>query len=85
MLYETLWLGYALAIAIFLSIGFLGLILSISLPGLKLRTMPVILSVLIILTSLYFSSRWNTEKKGIQALAQQIEMAITRYLDTHKK
>lgn len=85
MLYETLWLVYALGVAIFLSIGFLGLILSISLPGLKLRVMPVILSVLIILTGIYFSSRWGTEKKGIQALTQQIELAITRYLDTHKK
>ena len=85
MLYETLWLVYALAIAIFLSIGFLGLVLSISLPGLKLRAMPVILSVLIILTGIYFSSRWNTEKKGIQALTQHVELAITKYLDTHKK
>ena len=85
MLYETAWLFFTLGIGILLSIGLLGLFFSLSIPGRTVKEEAVILSVLIILTSIYFSYKWNAEKREIQALGQQAELALKQYLTSHKK
>jgi hypothetical protein len=43
------------------------------------------ISVLIILTGIYFSSLWNSQKKEIRVLTQQAEEAIKQYLATHPR
>jgi phosphotransferase system glucose/maltose/N-acetylglucosamine-specific IIC component len=85
MLYEIVWLVFALMITIILSIGLLGLFLSSSIPGLKLRPLPIIISVLIILTAIYFSFHWTIDKRKIQTWSQEAEQVIKKYLETHKK
>ena len=85
MLYETVWLFFALGVGILISIGLLGLIFSPALPPRILKAMAVMLSVLIILTGLYFSSQWSAQKKGIQVLTQQAEETIKQYLAAHPK
>lgn len=84
MLYETAWLFFTLGIGILLSIGLLGLFFFLSIPGRTIKEEAVILSVLIILTGIYFSYRWNAEKKEIQVLGQQVEQALNHYLTAHK-
>jgi hypothetical protein len=85
MLYETVWLFFALGVGILISIGLLGLIFSPALPPRILKAMAVMLSVLIILTGIYFSSQWSAQKKGIQVLTQQAEETIKQYLAAHPK
>ncbi len=85
MLYETLWLFFALGAGVLVSIGFLGLILSPAIPSRILRVVAVMISVLIILTGIYFSSLWNSQKKEIRVLTQQAEEAIKQYLATHPR
>ncbi len=85
MLYETVWLFFALGVGILISIGLLGLIFSPALPPRILKVMAVMLSVLIILTGIYFSSQWRAQKQGIQVLAQQAEETIKQYLAAHAK
>ncbi len=63
MLYETVWLFFAIAVGILISIGLLGLIFSPSIPPPILKVMAVIISVLIILTGIYFSYQWSAQKK----------------------
>lgn len=85
MLYETAWLFFTLGIGILLSIGLLGLFFFLSIPGRTIKEEAVILSVLIILSGIYFSYKWNAEKKEIQVLGQQVEQALNHYLTAHKK
>ena len=85
MLYETVWLFFALGAGVLISIGFLGLILSPAIPPRILKVMAVMVSVLIILTGVYFSSLWSAEKKEIRVLAQQAEEAVKQYLATHPR
>jgi hypothetical protein len=85
MLYETVWLFFALGAGVLISIGFLGLILSPAIPPRILKVMAVMVSLLIILTGIYFSSLWNAQKKEIRVLTQQAEEAIKQYLATHPK
>lgn len=85
MLYETVWLFFALGVGILISLGLLGLIFSPSIPPPILRAMAVIISVLIILNGIYFSYQWSAQKKGIQVLTQQAEETIKQYLATHQK
>lgn len=85
MLYETVWLFFALGVGILISIGLLGLIFSPAIPPRILKAMAVMISVLIILTGIYFSYQWNAQRKGIQVLAQQAEEAIKQYLAAHPK
>ena len=86
MLYETAWMFFVLGIGIFLSIGLLGLIFSLStIVGRKIKDLALILSLLIIIGGIYFSYRWYDEKKEIQVLAQQVEQAVNQYLTAHKK
>ncbi len=85
MLYETVWLFFALGVGIVISIGLLGLIFSPAIPPRILKVMAVMVSVLIILTGIYFSYQWSAQRKGIQALAQQAEEAIRQYLVAHPK
>jgi sulfite exporter TauE/SafE len=85
MLYETVWLFFALGAGVLISVGFLGLILSPAIPSRILRVMAVMISVLIILTGIYFSSLWNSQKKEIRVLTQQAEEAIKQYLATHPR
>jgi len=85
MLYETVWLFFALGVGILISIGLLGLIFSPALPPRILKAMAVILSVLIILTGIYFSSLWSAQRNGIQILTQQAEETIKQYLAAHPK
>jgi hypothetical protein len=47
--------------------------------------MAAIISVLIILTGIYFSSHWSAQKKEIRVFTQQAEEAIKQYLATHQK
>jgi len=85
MLYETVWLFFALGVGVLISIGFLGLVLSPAVPPRILKVMAVMISVLIILTGIYFSSQWTAQKKEIGVLAQQAEEAIKQYLAAHPK
>jgi len=85
MLYETVWLFFALAAGILISIGFLGLIFSPTIPPRILKVVAVMISVLIILTGIYFSSQWSARKKEIRVLTQQAEEAIKQYLAAHPK
>jgi hypothetical protein len=85
MLYETVWLFFALAAGILITIGFLGLIFSPAIPPRILKVMAVMISVLIILTGIYFCSQWSAQKKEIQVFTQQAEEAIKQYLAAHPK
>ncbi len=85
MLYETVWLFFALGVGIVISIGLLGLIFSPAIPPRILKVMAVLVSVLIILTGVYFSYQWSAQRKGIQVLTQQAEEAIRQYLAAHPK
>ena len=85
MLYEISWLIFALIVAILMSIGLLGLIFFPSIPAKPIRAVALILSILILLSGIYFSYRWNAEKRGIQALTGQVEQVLKKYLDKHKK
>mgnify|MGYP006267888449 CR=1 FL=1 len=85
MLYETVWLFFALGVGILISIGLLGLIFSPAVPPRVLKVMAVMISLLIILTGIYFSYQWRAQRKGIQALAQEAEEAIKQYLAAHPK
>jgi hypothetical protein len=83
MFYETVWLFFALGAGVLISIGFLGLILSPAIPPRILKVMAVMVSLLIILTGIYFSSLWSAQKKEIRVLTQQAEEALKQYLATH--
>lgn len=85
MLYETVWLFFALGAGVLISVGFLGLILSPAVLSRILRVMAVMISLLIILTGIYFSSLWNSQKKEIRVLTQHAEEAIKQYLTTHPR
>jgi disulfide bond formation protein DsbB len=85
MLYETVWLFFALGVGVLISIGLLGLIFSPAIPLRILKVMAVMISVLIILSGIYFSYQWSAQKKGIQVLTQQAEEAIKQYLAGHPK
>ena len=85
MLYETVWLFFALGAGVFISMGFLGLVLSPAVPTRILKVIAVMMSLLIILTGIYFSSLCNAQKKEIRVLTEQAEEAIKRYLATHPK
>jgi hypothetical protein len=85
MLYETVWLFFALGAGVLISIGFLGLILSPAIPTRILKVMAVMISLLIILTGIYFSSQWSAQKKEIRVWTQQVEESIKQYLATHPK
>ena len=85
MLYETVWLFFALGASVLISIGFFGLVFSPALPPRILKVMAVMISVLIILTGIYFSSQWSAQKKEIRVLTGQVEEAIKQYLATHPK
>jgi hypothetical protein len=43
------------------------------------------ISILIILTGIYFSSQWSAQKNEIRVLTQQAEETIKQYLATHPK
>jgi disulfide bond formation protein DsbB len=85
MLYETVWLFFALGVGIVISIGLLGLIFSPAIPPRILRAMAVMTSLLVILTGIYFSYQWSAQRKGIQVLTQQAEETIKQYLAAHPK
>ena len=85
MLYETVWLFFALGAGVLISIGFLGLILSPAIPPRILKVVAVMVSLLTILTGVYFSSLWSAQKKEIRVLAQQAEETMKQYLATHQK
>jgi hypothetical protein len=85
MLYETVWLFFALGVGILISLGLLGLIFSPAIPPRISKVMAMMISVLIILTGIYFSYQWTAQRKGIQVLTQQAEEAIKQYLVTHQK
>jgi disulfide bond formation protein DsbB len=85
MLYETVWLFFALGVGILISLGLLGLIFSPAIPPRILKVMAMMISVLIILTGIYFSYQWTAQRKGIQVLTQQAEEAIKQYLVSHQK
>jgi cytochrome c biogenesis protein CcdA len=85
MLYEIVWLFFASVVGILVSIGLLGLIFSPAIPPRILKVIAIILSLLIILSGIYFSSLWRAQKKEIQVLTQQAEEAIKQYLISHPK
>jgi len=84
-MYETVWLFFVLGVGILISLGLLGLIFSPAIPPRILKVIAMIISVLIILTGIYFSYQWSVQKKGIQVLTQQAEEALKQYLATHPK
>jgi cytochrome c biogenesis protein CcdA len=85
MLYETVWLFFSLVVGILISIGLLGLIFSPAIPPRVLKVIAIIISVLIILSGIYFSSLWSVQKNEIRVLTQQAEEAIKQYLISHPK
>ena len=85
MLYETVWLFFSLVVGILISIGLLGLIFSAAIPPRVLKVIAIIISVLIILSGIYFSSLWSVQKNEIRVLTQQAEEAIKQYLISHPK
>jgi len=85
MLYETVWLFFALGAGVLISIGFLGLVLSPAIPTRILKVMGVMISILIILTGIYFSSQWSARKKELRVLTEQAEESIKQYLATHPR
>jgi disulfide bond formation protein DsbB len=85
MLYETIWIFFALGVGILISIGLLGIIYSPAIPPRILKIMATMISLLILLTGIYFSYQWSAQKKGIQVLAQQAEEALKHYLAAHPK
>jgi cytochrome c biogenesis protein CcdA len=85
MLYEIVWLFFALGVGILISIGLLGLILSPAIPPRILKVIAIILSLLIILSGISFSSLWSARKSEIRVLTQQAEEAIKQYLISHPK
>jgi cytochrome c biogenesis protein CcdA len=85
MLYDTVWLFFALVVGILISIGLLGLIFSAAIPPWVLKVIAIIISVLIILSGIYFSSLWRAQEKEIRVLTQQAEEAIKQYLISHPK
>jgi len=85
MLYETVWMFFALGVGTLLCMGFLGLVLSPAVPTRILKVMAVMISILIILTGVYFSSQWSAQKKEIRVLTQQAEDALKQYLATHPR
>ena len=85
MLYETVWLFFALGVGVLISIGLLGLILSPAVPSRLLKVIAIIISMLIILSGISFSFQWSLRRTGIQVLAQQAEEAIKQYLAAHPK
>ncbi len=85
MLYESVWLFFALGVGILISLGLLGLIFSPAIPPRILKIFAMMISVLIILTGIYFSSHWSAKKNEIQLLAQQAEEALKQYLASHPK
>jgi len=85
MFYETVWLFFALGVGILISLALLGLIFSPAIPPRILKVMAMMISLLIILTGIYFSYQWTAQRKGIQVLTQQAEEAIKQYLSTHQK
>jgi cytochrome c biogenesis protein CcdA len=85
MLYEIVWLFFALGVGILISIGVLGLIFSPAIPPRILKVMAIILSLLIILSGISFSSMWNVRKNETRVLTQQAEEAIKQYLASHPK
>jgi hypothetical protein len=84
-MYEAVWLFFAMGIGILISLGLLGLIFSPAIPPRILKAMAMIISVLIIVTGVYFSYQWSAQKRAIQILTQQAEEAIKQYLSTHPK
>jgi hypothetical protein len=70
MLYES---AYALGICFLLIIGFLILAFSLSMTGRAVRAMAMILSGLMIITSLYFSYRWNIEKGDLGSGSENLK------------
>ncbi len=85
MLYEIAWLFFALGIGILISIGLLGLIFSPAIPPRILKVIAIILSLLIVLSGIYFSSLWSVQKNEIRVLTQQAEEAIKHYVASHPK
>ena len=85
MLYETVWLFFALGVGVLISIGLFGLILSPAVPSRLLKVIAIIISMLIILSGISFSFQWSLRRTGIQVLAQQAEEAIKQYLAAHPK
>ena len=85
MLYEIVWLFFALGVGILISIGLLGLIFSPAIPPRILKVIAIILSLLIMLSGIYFSSLWRVQKNEIRVFTQQAEEAIKQYLISHPK
>jgi hypothetical protein len=85
MLYEIFWVFYALGIAILISIGFLGILFSLSIPSARKKVMGMGLSIAIILAALCSSYQWNVKKEGIRTFTEQAEDTIKQYLAKHKR
>jgi len=85
MLYEIVWLFFALGVGVLISIGLLGLIFSPAIPPRILKVIAIILSLLIILSGVYFSSLWSVQKNEIRVLSRQAEEAVKHYLAAHPK
>ncbi len=87
MLYDAIWLMYALGIGIFLAVGVLGLFFScsFSVSGGISKGAALVLSLLIIVTGIYFFYQWNTKKAEVRELGRQVEAALEQYLAPHQK
>ena len=85
MLYETFWLFFALGVAILISIGLWGIFFVPSTPASRTKVVAMVLSIIIVMGGLYFSYRWNMEKKEIRIFTREAEEAIKQYLVRHRR
>ncbi len=87
MLSDAVWLMYALGIGILLGVGLLGFFFSCSFSvcgGISKET-ALIISILIIITGIYFLYQWNAQKAEVRQLGQQVESALGKYFMPSQK
>jgi hypothetical protein len=87
MLCEAVWLMYALGIGIFLIVGLMGLFFSCSssVSGGISKGTALLLSILIIVTGIYFFYQWNAKKAEFRQVGRQVEWALQQYLSPQQK
>ncbi len=78
MLYEIVWILYVIGIILFLGIGVFGLILSFSAESVKAKTLGIIFSLLSVAIGIYFTTRWDAEKKEIREITIQKSLGQQR-------
>ena len=85
MIYKSVWMVYTSTVCILVSIGLLSLTLSLEIASRGAKAVAMALSVIILMAGLYFSYRWNADKKEIQELGLRVAQAISKCLIIQQK